>query len=252
MNPVAMQFLKNWGLAFFDPRSLRNVIALPRFIREYRAFKAQTPGRMDAFDTYPCLADATTHTPFDPHYFFQGAWLARKVAASKPELHVDVGSSVVMISTLSAITNTVFIDYRPLNARLANLQPVAGSILQLPLRTGSVESLSCLHVIEHIGLGRYGDAIDARGSAKAARELVRALSPGGSLFISAPVGRERVCFNAHRVFDPSAIPAMMADLQMVEFSFVDDNGRFTAGEPLAAAEDCSYGCGMYQFRKPLP
>ena len=251
MRPRELELLKNWCLAFFDPRGLASVFGLPRFLRNYYTFRKQAPAvRVHFMDTYPCFNDGTAHTPFDPHYFFQGAWLARRIAVSRPASHVDVGSSVIMLSMLSAIVDTVFIDYRPLDVELPGLTPIAGSVLDLPLESGSTASLSCLHVIEHIGLGRYGDAIDAAGSIKAALELQRVLMPGGTLYLSAPVGRERVCFNAHRVFAPASVPAMLPELELVEFCLVDDNGRFLENEPLAAAERCEYGCGMYLFRKP--
>lgn len=115
----------------------------------------------------------------------------------------------MMISVLSANVKTIFVDYRPLRARLSNLVPLGGDIIRLPFRTGSVTSLSCLHVLEHVGLGRYGDPINPDGSRLAARELQRVLKPGGTLFLSVPVGRERVCFNAHRVFSSNTLQRVL-------------------------------------------
>ena len=109
---------------------------------------------------------------------------------------MDVASSAITIGTISAITDTVFIDYRPLHARLSGLQSVGGDVTRLPLRKDTVESLSCLHVIEHIGLGRYGDPIDSQGAAKAARELERVLQPGGRLYLSVPVAANG-CVSTH-------------------------------------------------------
>ena len=71
--------------------------------------------------------------------------------------------------------------------------------------TGSVDSLSCLHTIEHVGLGRYGDPVDPEGWVVAVRELARILAPGGRLYLGTPIGRERVCFNSERVFSPKTI-----------------------------------------------
>jgi hypothetical protein len=102
-------------------------------------------------------------------------------------------------------------------------------------------------VIEHVGLGRYGDPIDAEGSQRAARELARVLKAGGRLFVSVPVGRERVCFNAHRVFAPQTIVAYFPKLQMQRFALVDDAGRFHENAPLEAAATLSYGCGLFEF-----
>jgi hypothetical protein len=58
-----------------------------------------------------------------------------------------------------------------------------------------------MHVIEHIGLGRYGEALDPDGDLKAIRELVRVLAAGGNLLVVVPVGRPRIQFNAHRIYD---------------------------------------------------
>ena len=245
------QFIRNWVLAFIAPRPLVGVFYLPRYFWNwYRFRKLGNEMPVELADSYPCLTDWSIETPFDAHYFYQGAWLARKIGAAKPTRHVDVGSSVMTIGVLSAFVDTLFIDYRPLRAGLVGLQSVADNITRLSLADDSVESLSCLHVIEHIGLGRYGDPLDPEGSLRASAELKRVLMPGGMLFLSTPVGRERVCFNAHRVFSPESIPAMLPELDLVEFSFVDDTGRFLQSQPVAAAKDNEYGCGMYVFRKP--
>lgn len=242
---------KRWLLAFITPRPLVGLLYIPRFVRDwYRYGRRAKADKPKFIDSYPCLTDWLPYTPFDPHYFFQGAWLARGLAQHKPILHVDVASSVLTIGTVSAQVDTVFVDYRPIRANLTGMLPIAGNIVNLPFASNSLASLSCLHVIEHIGLGRYGDAIDAAGSIKAARELQRVLATGGMLFLSTPVGRERVCFNAGRIFAPESIPAMLPELEVVEFSFVDDAGRFLQKQPLAAAKDSEYGCGMYVFRKP--
>lgn len=199
---------------------------------------------------HPCLGDWSTYTPFDPHYFYQGAWLGRKVRESGGRKHVDVGSSVLTMSVLSAWVDTVFVDYRPLAATLSGLSTVAGDILQLPFPDNAVQSLSCLHVIEHIGLGRYGDPIDPAGSMKAAVELQRVLQPGGRFFLSLPVGCERVCFNAHRVHSPESVIKLFGQLRLVEFSYVDDAGQFIENRTPSSASDLNYGCGLFMFEKP--
>lgn len=198
-------------------------------------------------DSFPCLSDATATTGFDAHYFHQGAWLARCIAEARPTRHLDVGSSVMTIGVLSAFVDTLFLDYRPIDVRLPGLETRPGDLLALDLPGGSVPSLSCLHVIEHVGLGRYGDPLDPAGSAKAATELARVLAPGGSLYLSTPVGRERICFNAHRVFAPSTVARMFAGLELAEFSFVDDTGTLRRGEPLDSAAAMDYGCGLFRF-----
>ena len=242
--------LRNWILAFVVPRPLIGVFYLPRYLRHWREFGRRAGAVAPSFaDSYPCLGDWTRSTPFDPHYLHQGAWLARLLAARRPSRHVDVGSSLLMLSVLSATTEILHIDYRPPVAELPGLRCEAGDILDLKAADASIDSLSSLHVIEHIGLGRYGDPIDPEGSRKAAAQLVRVLARGGRLYISTPVGRERVCFNAHRVFAPETVLSMFSPLRLEGFGLVDDAGAFSCPAPLEAARSLDYGCGMFEFSR---
>lgn len=239
-----------WGAAFFSPHIVTSLSGLPRYLVDWFAYqRAASNQRLSFRDSYPCLADRVQATPFDPHYFFQAAWLARRLHEGPPPLHVDVGSSVMMINVLSASVRTAFVDYRPLRARLSNCASLAGDITRLPFGDSRVVSLSCLHVIEHVGLGRYGDPLNPEGSRLAATELQRILTPKGRLFLSAPVGRERVCFNAHRVFAPGTIQSFLPELRLESFSLVDDAGRFREHVHPEAAAHLEYGCGLFEFVK---
>jgi len=241
---------RHWILAFLYPRPFIGLFYLPRFIKHllrYNRFDGAQKIRLA--DMQPCLGDWTPHTPFDAHYFYQGAWLARKLRAANTEKHVDIGSSVLTMSVLSAHVETTFVDYRPLQVSLPGLTSIAGNILDLPFEDGSVNSLSCLHVIEHIGLGRYGDPIDPQGSVKAANELQRIVHSGGRLLLSLPIGRERICFNAHRVHAPATVLAMFPRMKLIEFSYVDDAGHYHEAKPIEEASHLEYGCGMFYFEK---
>jgi len=200
-------------------------------------------------DAYPVLDQGTAATGFDQHYFYQDAWAFRKIAEARPSSHVDVGSNVRFVGMLTAITHVTFIDIRPLLARIPNLDSKAGSVLDLPYLDGSLLSLSCLHVAEHVGLGRYGDPLDPQGTRKAAAELARVLRIGGHLYFGLPVGRPRVCFNAHRIHSPQQVLEYFGALRLVEFSGVNDPGEFLTAIRPADFANQEYACGLFHFTK---
>jgi hypothetical protein len=245
-----LEFIRRWVEAVVDWRRLVSLRYLPRFLADWFAFRRQAASRAaPAIDTYPCLADRLPTTPFDPHYFYQGNWLARRLAEARPRHHIDIGSSVLTVGVLSAHVPTTFVDYRPLVVRQSGLSCVAADINRLPFADGSVTSLSCLHVIEHIGLGRYGDPINAKGAGLAAAELQRLIGEGGTLYLSAPIGRERVCFNAHRVFAPGTILSLFPQLRLTNFSYVSDDGRLHENASVTQVPPLEYGCGFFEFRR---
>ncbi len=119
----------------------------------------------------------------------------------------------------------------------------------MPWDDEEVVSLSCLHVAEHIGLGRYGDPLDPQGTERAAAELARVLAPGGRLWFSLPVGRPRVNFNAHRVHDPREVEPLFADLRLEAFAAVDDTGAFRPDLAPGDLTDAEWACGLYRFTR---
>jgi len=201
-------------------------------------------------DTYPCLFDTTSITSYDAHYFFQAVWAMKRIAEGSAKWHVDVGSDVRFVAMLTTHLPVTFVDIRPLQAPgVTQLSSVAGNLTALPFADGSVESLSCLHVAEHVGLGRYGDPLDPSGTHRACSELARVLAPNGSLFFSLPVGQVRVCFNAHRIHSPQQIVCYFQGLELVEFSAVDDRGCFLTDIEPGQMENAEYGCGLFHFRR---
>lgn len=199
-----------------------------------------------------------TYEQFDPagyldwHYFWQDIWAERHVYNHPHKEHVDLASRIDgFVSHVMVFKPVKYIDIRPLPGLDGdNLEFVSGSIHAIPYLDSSVHSLSCLHVIEHIGLGRYGDTVDPQGHIKAAKELGRVLAPKGMLLIGTPVGKERLCFDAHRVFDPQTIIDLFAPLRLKEFSLIDDFGQgIQYNASLKTAQKCTYGCGLFYFQK---
>lgn len=199
---------------------------LPWFFLEWGRFR-RAGGRSAFWDLYPCLGDRTASTAVDPYYFYEGIWAFRRILAGRPTQHVDVGSSVQLVGMLTTVSPVTFVDIRPLALPVAGLTMKPGSLLQLPFEDGCVHSLSCLNVLEHVGLGRYGDPIDPAAREKACRELQRVMARGGRLYLSTPVGRSRVHFNAHRVSGVSEILTAFDSMKLEELSLVDTDGAYS-------------------------
>lgn len=201
-------------------------------------------------DSCPYLFDRTAKTKIDTQYFYQDVWAFQKIFTLKPQVHVDVGSSTKWVSLITVITKVQFIDIRPLDAPyLENIECIKGSILEMPFPDNSLNSISCLNVAEHIGLGRYGDPLDPLGTKKAAVELKRCLAPGGNLLFSLPIGEPRVCFNAHRIHAPRQILEYFDGLKLLEFSCTDDDKRLHIHADLEAMGKIECGCGYFWFTK---
>lgn len=220
------------------------------FLSDILRYKAKGGrGNIIGMSLYPILEDKTSFTPFDAHYFFQDTWAFENILARKPGKHVDVGSRYEMSGYLSKVVKTVFVDLRPIDTRSKNLEIKKGDILHLPFPDNSVESLSSLSVAEHIGLGRYGDEINPEGTRMACAELARVLARGGHLYFSLPIGKERLCFNAHRIHLPRTILDYFRGLTLVQFSVVDDNGSFFENVRPEDYEKINFGCGLFLFTK---
>ncbi len=205
-------------------------------------------------DRWPCLHDRTATCEFDRHYIYHTAWAARILRQNPPTVpHVDIASSLYFVGILSAFLPVDFYDYRPADLRLEGLSSKKGDLLALPFADASIESLSCLHVVEHIGLGRYGDIMDPDGDLKAMRELRRVLAPGGQLLLVVPVGRPRIQFNAHRIYSYRQIAEQFAELEPRQFALLPDRavgGGLIINASAAQADAQRYGCGCFWFRKP--
>ena len=230
--------------------AMRGLQGYGRFLIEaarYRRLPAAEPLKIS--NLYPQLHDRTPITHFDTHYFYANGWAARRILASPPVFHLDIASQINFAGVLAASLPVIFVDYRPLHAVMPGMHILGGSLLALPFADGAAPSLSCLHVIEHIGLGRYGDPLDPGGSIKALHELVRVLAPGGNLYLAAPVGQPRLCFNAHRMHAAAGIIAALPGLELVEFSGVDDEGVYHEQVPLNRFDEAEYACGFFWLKK---
>ncbi len=204
-------------------------------------------------DLYPCIKDNTSLTGFDAHYIYHPAWATRILSVNRPAEHVDISSTLYFCSVLSAFIPVKFYDYRPVKLNLSNLECLRTDLLKLPFEDDSIASLSCMHTLEHVGLGRYGDELDPDGDLKAIAELKRVTAKAGTLLIAVPVsGQPRIQFNAHRIYSFEQILEYFSGFKLVQFDLIPDNAGkvgmvFNASE--ADANKQHYGCGCFYFRK---
>ena len=224
------------------------IIPFSRFVRDYRKYVSLGSNqgfRTSVRDIYPCLTDRTAVTPIEPTYFFQDAWAARKLFQIRPKHHHDVGSSVKTLSIISQYVPTTMVDIRPVEIHLNDFHFMAGSILALPFQDLSIESLSSLCVVEHIGLGRYGDELNPWGSEQAIAELKRVLMKGGHLLISVPVDTvSRIYFNAHRAFTRRHVMELFKDMTLMEEQYIYGFALYDRYEPSKG-----FGTGLFHFVK---
>ena len=208
---------------------------------------------MNLTDLHLCLFDATPNTGFDRHYVFHTAWASRIIAESRPVVHTDISSSLNFIANVSAFVPVEFYDYRPAKLGLDGVNCHQGDLCALPFVSNSINSLSCMHVVEHIGLGRYGDPLNYDGDIKAIEELKRVVAPSGTLLFVVPVGgKSAIKFNAHRIYTYHQVISMFEGFQLKEFALIPDD-EFEGGlirQTTEAQSDLQrYGCGCFWFEK---
>jgi hypothetical protein len=262
----SLSTLRWFGVLIFGESSFRYWLANERrktegpgeFEVEFQKFQTllDRSGRslpMRWEEIQPCLDDRSPATPFDRHYTYHPAWAARVLARTRPAKHVDISSILCFSTIVSAFIPVDFYDFRSAPVRLNDFNSANADLTCLSFSDNSIDSLSSMHVVEHVGLGRYGEPLDPDGDLKAIRELCRVLAPGGNLMVAVPVGRARIKYNAHRIYDDAEFRGYFAGLELVEFALIPD-GEVPTGLIQDPAPDLvnaqEYGCGCYWFRKP--
>ena len=236
-----------------DPRKTVSLKKYPLYLRQRREWRKQG-GEISA--NFMVLSDyADNAGTAKGHYFHQDLLVARLIASANPKRHVDVGSRIDgFVAHVAAFREIDVVDIRPLGDSVhENITFVQADLMQ-PGSIGKTDSLSCLHAIEHFGMGRYTDPIDVMGHEKGVSNLVELVEQGGHLYISFPIGAENeVHFNAHRVFHPEWIlnhSAVSEKMLLKRFDYVDDAGDLHLDKaPSDAVGSTKFGCGIYTFVK---
>lgn len=248
-----------WILSYqfgLDPRKLfRSLRGVPRYVLNWIEFNRQYDGRINFF---PCLHDwyeegGTTKN----EYFWQDLYVARKIYLANPTTHIDVGSRIDgFVAHVASFRDIEVIDIRPITSKIPGVTFKQADLMAKTFSLNAqCDSLSCLHALEHFGLGRYGDPIDPQGYAKGLANMTALLKTGGTFYLASPIGQERVEFNAHRVFDPRLLlqVAQSHGCSLTGFAwFTQDNGLTESEAFLSDIEMLSkksYSLGIFTFKK---
>jgi Caenorhabditis protein of unknown function, DUF268 len=241
----------------FSPRRLLSFIkGVPVFFYQSRQYSRKSRTSQHALpiaSPFPCITDRYEDAGrLDKHYFLQDIWAARKIFHNQPEKHVDVGSRVDgFIAHLLSFRTVEVLDIRHLESPVNGMTFRQADLMNTAtVPTAVYDSVSCLHALEHFGLGRYGDPVDPDGHVKGLQSLIQMLKPGGTLILSVPIGQERVEFNGHRIFNPETIVQLACpSLQLQQFSYIDDQGILHEDVSTQDVPTLVYGCGLFEFCK---
>ncbi len=237
----------------FDPRKLYSLKYFPRYIKDKKEWLKQggkiTRSYMMLFDYYKNAGNDMGH------YFHQDLLVANLIYVDKPKRHVDIASRIDgFVAHVASFREIEVVDVRPLRLpEHKNIKFLQADLMQ-DQNIGKTDSISCLHAIEHFGLGRYTDKIDINGHNKGITNLVKLLSRGGKLYISFPIGqKDEVHFNAHRVFKVNTIfkhHSIKKFMKLVRFDYVDDHGALHLNSNVNTINnEIKFGCGIYTFEK---
>lgn len=177
-------------------------------------------------DQWIFLTDCIQEAGSVHDYFFQDMWAAREIYRSNVKHVYDIGSRMdgYIAHLLSMEVQVTLLDIRPFPHKVEGIDFIQTNAMDLSnIPDDSIETLSSLCALEHFGLGRYGDPVDYDGWKKALHAIKRKLKVGGTFYLSVPVGnRERVQFNAHRIFKPlTIVNELLPELELYEFSYID-------------------------------
>ena len=231
------------------------------YVRDFKRFISLNSNNSDfaILKNYPCIQDRDQHSGVysGGAYFYQDIYMAQRIFKSAPIKHVDIGSRIDgFISHLSVFREVEVFDIRPQSLKMQNV-----IFKQLDFMKNVIDienycdSISCLHTLEHFGLGRYGDEIDPEGHKKGFYAISKLLKSSGIFYFSVPLGPNRIEFNAHRVFSLRYLLSWVTiDFDIVEFSYIDDTNNLFENVSISNSMvenncNCFHGCALFILKK---
>jgi hypothetical protein len=230
------------------------------FFANYRSFKKKNLD--SSFQNYEfkfCLFDKNSSSgSIGDQYLYQDIFVANKIFENNPNKHVDVGSRIDgFISAVGSFREVEIFDIRPLDKFIH--KNISFTELDFTLIPSSyynyTDSISCLHTIEHVGLGRYGDNVDPTSYINFFNNLSLILNPGGKMYISTPIGKQKIVFNAHRVFGIETLLTLFSNkFKIISFSYMDDDLKFYNDiaidqKIISICNNLNYGLSIFELEK---
>ncbi len=231
----------------------QSLLGLPKFFFDYIKFRRLFRVK---YSIRPCLGDhLQSSASIKNEYFFQDLYVARQIFKSKPIEHIDVGSRVDgFVAHVASFMKIKVLDIRPQFAKVENIEFIQQDLTNLNSLVNSCHSISCLHALEHFGLGRYGDNISQDAFLLGLRNLASMLAKNGLLYLSIPIGIPCIYFNSHRVSSPTEIIEHFQTLgcNLVAFAYYHD-GKFNESSDIYSdikmLINVKYALGIFTFRK---
>ena len=251
--------LKESGLY---PKNLIKVLrGFPIYLQNKTEFKKQlvksrTPFRISKL--YPQVIDRFDSSgSFPLHYFHQDLYVAQKIFKNNPAKHIDIGSRIDgFVAHVASFRKIEVMDIRETKEKISNVTFIKADLMSDAFSLNDYcDSVSCLHTIEHFGLGRYGDPVDINGHLKGLKNITRILKKNGRLYLSTLMGSQRIEFDAHRVFSIKyLIDLLDSDFILENFSYIDDDNIIHTSVELSDTNIqnnfmCNYGCGIFELIK---
>lgn len=135
-----------------------------------------------------------------------------------PILDIGCCSSRVPIALASRGFPIVGLDFNRYPYSHPNLLALQADALRIPVVSASVYAVLAVSVIEHLGVGHYGDPLANTGDREAVKEIARVLKPDGRALITLPFGRS-MTDNFQRVYDSSRLGELLAPLEPIRTEF---------------------------------
>jgi len=247
-------FFSIFGIDLF--KSIITIIFFPKFL--YQLLQFILNSKNQKIGLYPIIVDKYLPAgTAKSQYFHQDLYVAQKIFKNNPKEHYDIGSRIDgFVAHLASFRDITIIDIRPLQIDKKSIKFIQMDLMKDSLDEfeHKINSLSCLHTIEHFGLGRYGDNIDPNGHLKGINNIFKILEPNAIFYFSVPLGKDKVFFNAHRTFSIKTLLSVFEGRFIVEeFSYVNDKGNLIEdieiNNEIELLLKLKFGLGIFILRK---